>query len=500
MQRAKYISNGTITYKIVGEQGPQGPQEEVGQQGPVGPQGPKGETYDDTEIKDKITKLSEKINFFVTPEMFGAKGDGVTDDTEAVQKAIDYAHTNKIKKVVFADKTYCANIIVYNDIELVGNGKATIKSVSGSNKDVIKSYDFDEMVGTTGTIPTDKGIRFFSIKHLIIDGNMDNNTSGYGIKLFGRNLYFFEVFVKNCASGGIYTEFGTHNAPSVTDESFYGDLLESVFERIKIYNCKGNGWTYKGPHDSHIKYLICVKCDGWAFYCTSGGVILENINTWFVSGGCYLGSGGFRLMNCQIDGGGYDGSDHRSNDGIRILDDCGNGFIKNTTIAGFNNGVVVGGLLHMLDYNVRDCNVGTVLNANNCILNVVASMCDTAYKLTKNGSFDVSGYIYECTNVFEGEEPKQYGNSSWRLVSNNTGQSYIQYSVQNFYVNGWNPSYPKSNKAIIAQDTAPTHLERGGVLMQDAEKKTNESETMTGKDFNYIIQLLEWAGLANVLN
>ena len=36
--------------------------------------------------------------------------------------------------------------------------------------------------------------------------------------------------------------------------------------------------------------------------------------------------------------------------------------------------------------------------------------------------------------------------------------------------------------------------------MQDAKKKTNESETMTGKDFNYIIQLLEWAGLANVLN
>ena len=44
MQRAKYISNGTITYKIIGEQGPQGPQGPAGPQGPQGPQGPKGDS------------------------------------------------------------------------------------------------------------------------------------------------------------------------------------------------------------------------------------------------------------------------------------------------------------------------------------------------------------------------------------------------------------------------------------------------------------------------
>ena len=44
MKRAKYISNGTITYKIVGEQGPQGPQGPAGPQGPQGPKGPKGDS------------------------------------------------------------------------------------------------------------------------------------------------------------------------------------------------------------------------------------------------------------------------------------------------------------------------------------------------------------------------------------------------------------------------------------------------------------------------
>ena len=42
MKRAKYISNGTITYKILGEQGPQGPKGPVGPQGPQGPTGPQG--------------------------------------------------------------------------------------------------------------------------------------------------------------------------------------------------------------------------------------------------------------------------------------------------------------------------------------------------------------------------------------------------------------------------------------------------------------------------
>lgn len=47
-----------------GETGPQGPQGErgpQGEQGPQGPQGPAGGAYDDTEIKDKLTKLESKL-------------------------------------------------------------------------------------------------------------------------------------------------------------------------------------------------------------------------------------------------------------------------------------------------------------------------------------------------------------------------------------------------------------------------------------------------------
>ena len=60
MKRAKYISNGTITYKIVGEQGPQGPKGEVGPQGPQGPKGPKGDAAPAEIVREEIQKAVDE--------------------------------------------------------------------------------------------------------------------------------------------------------------------------------------------------------------------------------------------------------------------------------------------------------------------------------------------------------------------------------------------------------------------------------------------------------
>ena len=56
MKRARYISNGTLTYTIEGPQGPQGPQGEVGPQGPAGPQGPKGDAAPAEIVREEIDK------------------------------------------------------------------------------------------------------------------------------------------------------------------------------------------------------------------------------------------------------------------------------------------------------------------------------------------------------------------------------------------------------------------------------------------------------------
>ena len=74
-------------------------------------------SYDDTLIKSKINTLNKEMDdlqksvFFVNVESFGAKGDGVTDDTSAIRSAIEYAVNNKLNKVVFNKGTYLISSI-----------------------------------------------------------------------------------------------------------------------------------------------------------------------------------------------------------------------------------------------------------------------------------------------------------------------------------------------------------------------------------------------------
>lgn len=55
-----------------GPQGPQGPQGEPGPQGPQGPQGPvgpAGPSYDDTEIRNKLTELSAEVGIIISERL-----------------------------------------------------------------------------------------------------------------------------------------------------------------------------------------------------------------------------------------------------------------------------------------------------------------------------------------------------------------------------------------------------------------------------------------------
>ena len=69
----------------------------------------------DTALQNNIDDLS----VFITPEMYGAKGDGTTDDTAAVKKAFNAATANK--PIILTGQYYCTGTItVKRDTTVIG--------------------------------------------------------------------------------------------------------------------------------------------------------------------------------------------------------------------------------------------------------------------------------------------------------------------------------------------------------------------------------------------
>ena len=90
---------------------------------------------DGSLTKEKFSDLlqQECLNDYVTPEMFGAVGNGTADDTAAVQACLDYAFANS--KSTYLSKTYkiTASLDVHDWCVIRGNGGTKRKSETWYN-------------------------------------------------------------------------------------------------------------------------------------------------------------------------------------------------------------------------------------------------------------------------------------------------------------------------------------------------------------------------------
>ena len=160
----------------------------------------------------------EIVNGYVTPEMYGAKGDGTTDDTEAIQTAL-----NSGKDVYFGKKIYCVSqtLVLHGSINM--GSDTTIKAIS-------------TMASVFSATNIGDRLRF-------IGGVIDcNSNADSGITLSGVNgAYIQNLKILNAVESSIKITSGGHNW--VIGCKLYNQLtmakgIESNSPDLKIIDCE----------------------------------------------------------------------------------------------------------------------------------------------------------------------------------------------------------------------------------------------------------------------
>lgn len=197
---------------------------------------------------------------FTSPENFGAKGDGVTDDTEAFTEALAQGLPVQLQPAA----TYLlSEIEVPKDATIYGNG-AILKRKAGNVKLL--------------SIPNDN----VHIENVIIDGNRSVDVGNFsGIDITGNKCHLDHIIIRECrnnedAKAGIFINGSKHTRLSNiiaydNDKSaiYFSDCDSCIVEKVLAYNNGGSGITsartsntiYKDI-DSHDNGYSCVSVNG----------------------------------------------------------------------------------------------------------------------------------------------------------------------------------------------------------------------------------------------
>ena len=124
-----------------------------------------GKAADAKKTGERIDELKSDIKKdYVTPQMFGGKGDGVTDDTIALQNTFNYAINNKVS-VYIPSGTYLFDVLTFplNQDGMIikgcGKWKTKLKCISDTSQILFNDflrYDISEICfegKTTSTVP-----------------------------------------------------------------------------------------------------------------------------------------------------------------------------------------------------------------------------------------------------------------------------------------------------------------------------------------------------------
>ncbi|MFQ5353378.1 MAG: glycosyl hydrolase family 28-related protein [Thermodesulfobacteriota bacterium] len=171
--------------------------------------------------------------FDVTHPDFGAKGDGVTDDTFAIQAAFDsVSASGGIRTVYFPSGTYIITGIINlnkNNITVRGEGESSVIKVLDNTGDL-------QVGGYGAMFSIAAGSKHITIRDMLLDGNADNNTTSTFCGIYGDNTGYLtiqDMVIKNIPFQAIQLKGDTF---SNSNFRITGNRLENIgWGGIKVF-------------------------------------------------------------------------------------------------------------------------------------------------------------------------------------------------------------------------------------------------------------------------
>lgn len=155
-----------------------------------------------------------------------------------------------------------------------GTARVELKQIGGSNRDFLKSENFDALTGTGATVSGNPLVpSWFGLKDIRVNGNRHNattnptgNTSGRAIAWYGAaQIMQGNVLVYGAAGDNIYTEYS-----NVSGSSGWRGQEEGQFDNVISRDSGGVAWIFRGPHNSRLNSYLGGFNDGYGFRSESG--------------------------------------------------------------------------------------------------------------------------------------------------------------------------------------------------------------------------------------